>query len=148
MPRLADLVVPGSMMVPNCDLHGKCLTHFDGVHGQYWKCNQLTYWRPGKADRRCDRMASMSAVDGLIRAHDKPLRNARKLAHWHFDMLWKRGKWTRMLAYAWLARETRLGNGNAHIGHLTIAGCEMVIGMAKSKCAELGLDLQLSPVEE
>lgn len=63
------------------------------------------------------------------------LRKKRRMAHYHFDQLWKRGIFTRSEAYRWLCY--RFG-GNAryisthlHIGAMSEVMCDRVIVEAK-----------------
>jgi len=61
------------------------------------------------------------------RLANKELRQWKKLTHAAFDPLWKKGTWTRLEAYQWLAKEMEIPIANCHIGMFTVQRCKAVI---------------------
>jgi len=67
---------------------------------------------------------------------DARTREARKLAHDAFDMLWKAGKMSRDEAYQWLSRKLKINRSSAHISRFDVETCERVIKLAKARVKE------------
>lgn len=61
---------------------------------------------------------------------DSSLREAKKLAHDKFDLLWKLKLMTRRESYQWLQRELDKDESQAHIGELSFEECLKVFNMA------------------
>jgi hypothetical protein len=59
-----------------------------------------------------------------------PLRAARRRAHERFDVIWRHGYLTRTEAYAWLAVQMGLPEGDCHMGALSQAECAKVEALA------------------
>lgn len=71
------------------------------------------------------------------------LREARKLAHYHFDKLWKTGRinkiWktylkdtsNRKKAYLWLSAALEINPEDCHIGMFNLTLCNKTIGIIK-----------------
>lgn len=78
---------------------------------------------------------------GCRRGTDKPLglpanaevRAARRLAHSHFDQLWKSGEMTRTEAYKWLSSIMGVRYQQAHIALFDADQCRRVIEMVKRR---------------
>ncbi|KKN52401.1 hypothetical protein LCGC14_0613180 [marine sediment metagenome] len=54
-------------------------------------------------------------------------RQARMVAHNHFDTLWQAGMFTRGKAYKALAKYLNLPQRKVHIGHFDITQCRKVV---------------------
>jgi hypothetical protein len=59
-----------------------------------------------------------------------PLRAARHRAHERFDLIWRRGYLTRSEAYAWLAVQMEMPEGDCHMGMLSREECAKVEALA------------------
>ena len=68
-----------------------------------------------------------------------PLPDARARAHARFDLIWKRGYLTRTEAYAWLAVQMEMPEGDCHMGMLSRDECAKVeaLSVAYLKAREL-----------
>lgn len=55
------------------------------------------------------------------------LREWRKVAHAHFDILWKNGHLSRTGAYRWLQEKMGMTKEQAHIGNFTVSECQRVV---------------------
>lgn len=68
---------------------------------------------------------------------NKATREARKEAHSFFDLLWKPGehgekpKMTRAKAYAWLRRQMKLSESEAHFSRFDIGQCDEATRLVK-----------------
>lgn len=77
----------------------------------------------------------------LGRLANKELREAKKLAHRHFDSLWKRAvdkgrskKEARGAAYQWLSDQLGTPKEYTHIGMFDIDLCKRVVEVCKPHC--------------
>lgn len=78
---------------------------------------------------------------GCRRGTDKPLglpanaevRAARRLAHKHFDQLWKSGEMTRTEAYKWLSQVMGLRYEQSHIARFDLDQCRRVVLMVAKR---------------
>ncbi len=67
----------------------------------------------------------------LGRLANAELREAKKLAHQHFDFLWKEKLFTRSEAYAWLSIKLNIPPKYTHIGMFNPKTCKDVVYFSK-----------------
>jgi len=85
-------------------------------YGNIWLC------APCKAYVGCHKRTNKP----LGRLADAELRTWKKMAHQHFDPLWKQGFMTRGEAYQWLAKKMGIPRKKCHIGMFDIDQCKQV----------------------
>ena len=59
------------------------------------------------------------------------LRVARSRAHAAFDPIWRDGKKSRSVAYAWLSQQLGLSKSDTHIGMFSADQCEATVAAAE-----------------
>lgn len=77
-------------------------------------------------------------TDALGRLANSELREAKKMAHFYFDKLWrekiergiKKGK-ARGKAYAWLSKQLNIPAAETHIGWFDVDMCKRVVEICK-----------------
>ncbi len=122
-PRHRD-VVPAELPCPDCG--APMVLKTSPKFGRFWGCKRYP------------------ACVGLHGAHqstgapmgtpaDSATRNARALAHVHFDAIWQCGEMTRRAAYGWLRTVLFVPRERAHISMLTKAECERLIDACKAR---------------
>jgi len=61
------------------------------------------------------------------------MRNARKTLKEAFNPLWQHGSMTRSEAYAWLAQQMGISEGECHIGWFDVKQCTKALAIVKRK---------------
>jgi hypothetical protein len=69
--------------------------------------------------------------DALGRVANKELRAWKKLAHKHFDEIWKKTNLSRSEAYKWLSEKLDMPADFTHIGMFNVETCKEVIRLSK-----------------
>jgi len=71
----------------------------------------------------------------LGRLANKELREWKKLAHAHFDPIWRYGRFMgrRTDAYAWLSEQMGLPRQETHIGMFDVALCRRVVKIMENE---------------
>lgn len=95
--------------------------------------------RPDLAEKRFYHCAACSSWVGCHPGTTKPLgtlanaetRQARLVAHAHFDPIWKEGRMRRKQAYAWLAKELGIPVHECHISWFATKRCEQVVDICR-----------------
>lgn len=67
----------------------------------------------------------------LGRLANAELRKAKSLAHYHFDMYWRKEKYQRSSCYDSLAIKMGINIDKCHIGMFNVAQCEQVVEICK-----------------
>lgn len=125
------------MSAPNCDYCGNISLRATGadiyprrpdlaskVMFVCWPCGAWVGCHPG-TDKPLGRLANQS------------LRAAKMDAHAAFDPLWRgKPKGERGRAYAWLADQLGIPQGDCHIGMFDVETCKRVVAI----CAQRGAD--------
>lgn len=105
------------------------LVKSEEVYGQGHNYGWMYFCRPCDAYVGCHK----GTTDPMGTLADKPTREARKLAHQHFDPLWRNGvprnkhAWKRREMYTHLSVFMGIKREDAHIGLFTEADCLKVI---------------------
>lgn len=68
----------------------------------------------------------------LGRLANRELRQAKKDAHYFFDMIWKGKTMNRTMAYKWLSNQLNLPSEYTHIGMFDLDYCSKVIELSKA----------------
>ena len=71
----------------------------------------------------------------LGRLANAKLRGLKMKAHAAFDPIWKSGKMSRNVAYAWLSKKLGIEPSQCHIGAMDLADCKRVIEACLDKRA-------------
>ena len=92
----------------------------------------LNFWmcKPCNAYVGChkpNKRRKYTGIEPLGRLANAELREYKSKAHKAFDYLWKEGHMTRGEAYACLAQELGISEGDCHIGEMDIPMCKKVI---------------------
>ena len=104
-----------------CPVHGARLRRRTSRHGPYWICPV------DGCDILCGNTPHSTPADSRT-------RRARRIAHDHFDVLWRgKGPLARKKAYRWLQDVLSLPSQQCHIGLFGIARCHMVIKASKHR---------------
>jgi len=83
---------------------------------------------------KCDaHVGCHSSGNPLGRLADKSLREAKKKAHEHFDLLWKSGGMQRSEAYARLSTFLGTPKKYTHIGMFSVQTCKRVVEFSKQE---------------
>lgn len=69
----------------------------------------------------------------LGRLANAKLRKWKRMAHCHFDPIWKRRQMTRQEAYQWLAIQLGISYQKCHIGMFGVGLCRKVIEACKER---------------
>lgn len=84
----------------------------------------------------CDAWVGVHKTDNVTalgRLANAELRASKKLAHYYFDQLWKKGHLSRQLAYKWLSKVLGTDPEYTHIGMFDAEQCNRVAELSKQK---------------
>lgn len=113
------------LVCPYCDCFTQLVDSAEFYNG--------TSYGPVYACRPCRSWVGVhrGTTAALGRVADGELRNAKYMAHYYFDIIWRNKHMPRKQAYKWLAKQLRIPAKDCHIGWFDLKQCNKVIEVSR-----------------